>query len=240
MSINDRHTLSRASEISLLITRTCGRLSPSNELARPFIALELACQEQGVLSKFSKDTAAQLSKKPLPMYMKLCDQIVNALLSNNDSNSTLSLITIEGMCSHFGLTKLAHSIHACFEYYDTIIRQFPWRCLIGATLIVFAGHLRQVNLVPMRVTEYVHMQWKDMQACVKMIKSILQNDNLDRLTLAYLKANEHTESVNPDHHHHASSTLVRKIKPRPCAYLLDGQAQGIFAHIGLNSVVKNN
>lgn len=232
--IADRATLCRATDLALLITRCCGRLPPSEEPARPVIALELACQERGMLGKFDRHLAAKLTNRPLPMYIKICDKIVNALLSNSSSSSDgiQLVVTIEGITGHFNCTMLVPGIHAIISKLPAM--PFPWRCLIGAALIVLSGHLK-ISLIPMRVAEYVHLAWKDVQMCVKQIKTILSADDLESISSAVTIA---AQADHDDDQSNRKDTVMRTLKPRDIPYLfsVEEPKYGRYAHIGLNRI----
>lgn len=225
--IADRATLCRANDLAFMITRTCGRLPQNEESARQVIALELACQENGLLNGFDHHLAAKITNRPLPMYMKLCDRIVNALLSS-ETSSELKFITIDGIAAHFNCTHLVPAIHACIAKLPS--SSLPWRCLVGASLIVISAH-KKCQLVPMRVAEYIHVAWKDVQNCVKQIKALISNEELESIC-ALATAKSVTEETDK-----AIDTVVRRLKQRSVPYLFSDEPKfGRYAHIGINRV----
>jgi hypothetical protein len=233
--INDRATLARASDLALLITRTCGRMPPGDESAKPVVALELACQERGLLSCFDRMLAAQLTKRPLPVYMKLVDKLVNALYSPSSmagGTGQFNLITISGITRHFNCPQLEPAIHQCISMLQ---EKIPWRCVIAASLIVISGHIG-ITVVPLKVAEYVHIPWKDVQASVKLVKGALSGDVLESLCKSIVTVSEPSSSSVEDG---VKKTMVRRLKPRSVPYLLSGEAShGCFAYIGVNSAIN--
>lgn len=229
LSISDRKALTRASEICLLITRACGRLNPLDEQAKPYIALELACQELGILFKFPRSEAARFCNRSLAIYMKLCDSIVNSIMCSQFS-SELRIFSVDLLCNHFpGCTVLIDSVNNALTF---IKGQLPWKCLIGAVLIVLTNHAC-IPIIPMKVAEFVHVQWREMQLCIKSIKEQLDSDYLNFLLNEVIKRSDAEEVEG------CRDIVVKRVKKRSIAYLLSGQAKGIYAHIGPNPLLSN-
>ena len=218
LGITDRAILGRAADLALLVTRTCGRLPPADEHAKPWVCLELACQAAGQLALFNRDMAAKHCGRTAALFARLSDGLVNALAGSAD------IVQPELLFAHFGCTEQGHFISSLIERSDQ--RLHP-RVLLAAASIAVCG-AAGIKVAPLAVAEYCHVAWRDCQPAVRVIRDTFKAD-LEQL--------QNTISVAPTPKPEKKWVDNPVLKDRAVPFLLDGKAGGIYGHIGLNLII---